>query len=139
MRRPSCSGFRWIDEAKCTLPRRTCLTTRLAYVFRKDKATSYFAKTFTDVGSNDPNRMMYALHTLLAHRRVGLDLMDQSDGGEGSGKSYSSCGAMPELSRLNRARCSCSLFRSLDDICGFIEITDEERMDYCTVLLRDLP
>ena len=46
---------------------------------------------------------------------------------------------MPELGRLDKARCSQSLFCSLDDMRGFIEMTDEERVDYCTVLLRDFP
>ncbi|TYK14144.1 retrotransposon protein [Cucumis melo var. makuwa] len=46
--------------------------------------------------------------------------------------------AIPELSRLDMVHCSRILFCNLDDMRGFLEILEDEKMDFCTVLLREL-
>uniref|UniRef100_A0A9I9D919 Retrotransposon protein n=1 Tax=Cucumis melo TaxID=3656 RepID=A0A9I9D919_CUCME len=43
--------------------------------------------------------------------------------------------AMLELSRLDRASCSWSLFHSLDDMRSSLRMTNEEKMEFCTILL----
>ncbi|KAA0056139.1 retrotransposon protein [Cucumis melo var. makuwa] len=45
--------------------------------------------------------------------------------------------AIPELSRLDRVHYSRILFCNLDDMRGFLEILEDEKMDFCTVLLRE--
>ncbi|KAA0060299.1 retrotransposon protein [Cucumis melo var. makuwa] len=45
--------------------------------------------------------------------------------------------AMLELSRLDRASCSWSLFHSLDNMCSSLRMTNEEKMEFCTILLRE--
>ncbi|TYK02497.1 retrotransposon protein [Cucumis melo var. makuwa] len=45
--------------------------------------------------------------------------------------------AMLELSRLERTRYSQILFRSLDDMRGFLKMIDEEKMDFYTILLQE--
>ncbi|KAA0066131.1 retrotransposon protein [Cucumis melo var. makuwa] len=45
--------------------------------------------------------------------------------------------AMLDLSSLDKAVCQRVLMCSLDDMRDFVEMTDEERMNYCTILLRD--
>ncbi|KAA0055573.1 retrotransposon protein [Cucumis melo var. makuwa] len=45
---------------------------------------------------------------------------------------------MPDLSNLDRALSQRQLMSRMDDIQGFIEMTDDERKNFCKVLLRDI-
>ncbi|TYK20513.1 retrotransposon protein [Cucumis melo var. makuwa] len=74
MQGPTCSGFDWNDDEKCTIAKKevfdNCVRSHpatkrlfnklfpyydeLAYVFDHDKTTGRFVKTFVDVGSNEP-------------------------------------------------------------------------------------
>ena len=42
---------------------------------------------------------------------------------------------IPQLSRLDRAQCNRILMNNLTDMKGFLELSDEEKLDYCTVLI----
>ncbi|XP_031744343.1 uncharacterized protein LOC116404989 [Cucumis sativus] len=44
--------------------------------------------------------------------------------------------AIPELSRLDMAQCNRILMNNLTDMKGFLELSNEEKLDYCTVLIR---
>ncbi|KAL4038216.1 hypothetical protein IC575_001824 [Cucumis melo] len=88
MRGPACSGFGWNDEekriiaekelfdnwvrshpvAKGLLNKPFAYYNELTYVFGRDRATSRFAETFADVGSNEPGG--------------GYDRFDMGDGNE---------------------------------------------------------
>uniref|UniRef100_A0A9I9ECN9 Retrotransposon protein n=1 Tax=Cucumis melo TaxID=3656 RepID=A0A9I9ECN9_CUCME len=97
MRGLACSDFGWNDEEKCIishpvakelLNKSFLYYDKLTYVFGRDRTTGRFAKTFTDVGSNEPDgydefnmgmetgRTMYAHHDLLTLQRVGPNRVD---------------------------------------------------------------
>ncbi|KAL0558898.1 hypothetical protein IC582_003481 [Cucumis melo] len=76
MRGPACSGFEWNDEKKCIIlhPAAKGLLNKsflyydeLTYVFSRDRATGWFAKTFVDVKSNKPSGY------------EGYDMVDQNE------------------------------------------------------------
>ncbi|KAA0050400.1 retrotransposon protein [Cucumis melo var. makuwa] len=124
MRGPACSGFGWNDEEKCIVAEKELFDNwvrshpaakgllnkpfsyydELTYVFGRDRATSRFAETFADVGSNEPGggydrfdmgdgnedfppvltsrRTMYVHLDLLAFQRVGPDQVDRRGRGK---------------------------------------------------------
>ncbi|KAL4010894.1 hypothetical protein IC575_027915 [Cucumis melo] len=45
---------------------------------------------------------------------------------------------MPDLSSLDRELCQRQLMCSIDDMRSFVEMTDEERKNFCRVFLRDV-
>ncbi|TYK28139.1 retrotransposon protein [Cucumis melo var. makuwa] len=119
----------------------------LTYVFSRDRATGWFAKTFVDVKSNKPSgyegydmvdqneefpsmysrgltcpRMMYAHHDLLALQRVGPDRVDPRGRGEVS-----------ERTLLQR-----HLLSRMDDLRGSVLMPEDEKEGFCRVLLRDM-
>jgi len=45
--------------------------------------------------------------------------------------------AIPQLTRLERAQCNRILMNNLADMKGLLELADDEKLDYCTVIVRD--
>ncbi|TYK10971.1 retrotransposon protein [Cucumis melo var. makuwa] len=145
MRGPACSGFGWNDDAKCIIAEKKVFENwshpaakgllnksffyydELAYVFERDRTTGRFAETFVDVGSNEPaGRLSSGLHVPLSMAPMFTR------------NSYCLLREMTDLSSLDRALCQRQLMSHMDDMYGFVEMTDEERKNFYRVLLRDI-
>ncbi|TYK21089.1 retrotransposon protein [Cucumis melo var. makuwa] len=135
-----------------------------AYVFERDRTTGRFAKIFVDVRFNEPTRYggltcwmgtrssypctargltcprrMYAHHDLLTRQIVGPDQADRREKGKASGREFLGLlREIPDLSNLDRALCQRELMSRMDDMQSFIEMTDDERKNFCRVFLRDI-
>ncbi|KAA0066061.1 retrotransposon protein [Cucumis melo var. makuwa] len=133
----------------------------LAYVFGRDRATGCFVETFTDVGSNEPdgykgfdmpdgNDMEFPS---MYSQRIDMSQDDCVNDQLRAIVEWPPCAfandtevcqeflcllrAMPDLSSLDRAVCQRVLMCSMDDMRSFVEMTDEERKNYCRLFLRD--
>ncbi|TYK00096.1 putative nuclease HARBI1 [Cucumis melo var. makuwa] len=114
----------------------------LAYVFERDRATGRFIETFVDIGSNehaeyegfdmsDGNDMKFP-----SMYSQGIDM--SQDDVRASRPAHVSDGEMPDLSNLDRVLCQRQLMRSMDNMHGFVEMTNKERKNFCRVFLRDV-
>uniref|UniRef100_A0A9I9E5N0 Retrotransposon protein n=1 Tax=Cucumis melo TaxID=3656 RepID=A0A9I9E5N0_CUCME len=138
----------------------------LTYVFGRDRATSRFAETFADVGSNEPGGgydrfdmgdgneefpLVYSQRIDLSQDDVrasrpsraseGRNELSGSKRKRGSQRDFDVEAIHLTLDQTNeqlRALLQRHLLSRMDDLQGFVLMPEDEREGFCRVLLRDI-
>ncbi|KAA0054186.1 retrotransposon protein [Cucumis melo var. makuwa] len=136
---------------------------KLTYVFGRDRATGRFAETFVDMGSNEPavqrvgpnrvdprgrgevsERWMLKAYIWLNQTNEQLRMIAEwparvlVNDNHVRTEFFRILREMPELTSLDRALLQRHLLSRMDDLRGFVLMSEDEREGFCRVLLRDI-
>ncbi|TYK11111.1 retrotransposon protein [Cucumis melo var. makuwa] len=139
----------------------------LSYVFGKDRATGGRAESFADIGSNDPagtarvserrnvssgskrKRTGHAIdsgdivRTAIEygneqlHRIAEWLILQRQDATQTRQEIVRQLEAIPELTLMDRCRLMRILMRNVDDMKAFLEVPDNMKYPYCSIILQE--
>ncbi|TYK23855.1 retrotransposon protein [Cucumis melo var. makuwa] len=160
---PACSGFGWNDEEKCIIAEKELFENwvrsypavkgllnklflyynEFTYVFGPDRATGRFTEIFVDVGSNEPGRyerfdMADGNEEFPPVMIVEWPACDLANDNHVRTEFFLILHEMSKLTSLDRALLQRHLLSRMDDLRGFILMSEDEREGFCRVLLRDM-